>query len=230
MRALLLDLDDTLLDYSGGADACWEAACAEVQPPVEAAALLRALGETRRWFWSDPVRHRRERVDMPNAWRQIAAHALARCGVDGAAPAHALAEAYAARSRATMRLFPDTLDCLRRLRADGLPLGLVTNGDAREQRDKLARYGLGAFFDVVVIEGERGAGKPDEVVYREALAVLGARADEAAMAGDHLEFDVAAPQRLGLRGIWVDRAGRGVPADSPVRPDRVIRGLGELLP
>ena len=48
------------------------------------------------------------------------------------------------------------------------------------------------------------------------------------MAGDHLEFDVEAPQRLGLRGVWVDRAGRGLPVESTVRPDRIIRALGEL--
>ena len=47
------------------------------------------------------------------------------------------------------------------------------------------------------------------------------------MVGDHLEFDVAGPQRLGLRGIWLDRPGAGL-ADSPVRPHRVIRSLSEL--
>jgi putative hydrolase of the HAD superfamily len=47
------------------------------------------------------------------------------------------------------------------------------------------------------------------------------------MVGDHLEFDVAGPQRLGLSGIWLDRAGAGL-AESPVRPHRVIRSLREL--
>ena len=41
-------------------------------------------------------------------------------------------------------------------------------------------------------------------------------------------FDVAAPQRLGLRGIWVDYRGQGVPAGSDVRPDRIIRAVTEL--
>jgi beta-phosphoglucomutase-like phosphatase (HAD superfamily) len=30
VKALLLDLDDTLLDYSGGAERCWAEACAAV--------------------------------------------------------------------------------------------------------------------------------------------------------------------------------------------------------
>jgi putative hydrolase of the HAD superfamily len=48
------------------------------------------------------------------------------------------------------------------------------------------------------------------------------------MAGDHLEFDVAGPQRLGLRAAWLDRPGLGVPPASGIRPDRILRDLGEL--
>jgi putative hydrolase of the HAD superfamily len=48
------------------------------------------------------------------------------------------------------------------------------------------------------------------------------------MIGDNLEWDVEQPQKLGITGIWVDRAGAGVPASSAVRPDLVIRRLAEL--
>jgi FMN phosphatase YigB (HAD superfamily) len=39
---------------------------------------------------------------------------------------------------------------------------------------------------------------------------------------------VIAPQRLGLRGVWIDRAGAGLPADLADRPHRIIRTLHEL--
>src|SRR2546427_567018 len=80
-----------------------------------------------------------------------------------------------------------------------------------------------------LIEGEFGVGKPEEIVYRHALRALGAPPEEAWMAGDHLEFDVEAPQRLGLHGVWIDRAGHGLPAGSRVRPHRVVRSLRELV-
>jgi putative hydrolase of the HAD superfamily len=230
VRALLLDLDDTLLDYSGGVDECWQAACAEAAAGVAQGPLLAALLESRRVFWSDPLRHRQERVNMPRAWARIATGALERCGADGALGA-AIAESFAARRRATMALFPDTLDFLTGLRALGLPLALVTNGDAREQRFKIERHGLARFFDAIVIEGELGHGKPDALAYETALAGLGvAPGPEVAMVGDHLEFDVAGAQRLGLRGIWLDRAKQGIPGDSPVRPDRIVWGLSGGLP
>jgi putative hydrolase of the HAD superfamily len=47
--------------------------------------------------------------------------------------------------------------------------------------------------------------------------------------GDNLEWDVAAPQRLGIAGIWLDVAGAGLPPASLVHPDRIIRSLTELL-
>jgi putative hydrolase of the HAD superfamily len=230
MKALLLDLDDTLLDYSGGVEECWEAACVSAAPgAVDRAALLRALAETRTWFWSDPVRHRRERTDMLGAWTRIAAHALERCGAADTAAAEAIGREFSARRRGRMALFPEALACLQHWRARGVPLALVTNGDAREQRWKIDTYQLAPFFGAMVIEGEFGAGKPDEIVYRHALQALGVRPEEAWMVGDHLEFDVQAPQRLGLRGVWIDRAGRGLPANAEVRPHRVIRNLEELL-
>jgi putative hydrolase of the HAD superfamily len=231
MKALLVDLDDTLLDYSGGVEESWRQACEEAARPagVEVEALVPALRQARRWFWDDPVRHRRERLDMQGAWTKVAARALEALGRPDPALASAIAEAFAARRWQRMALFPGALAALERLRARGARLGLVTNGDRRHQRRKIEDHGLARFFDVVVIEGEFGVGKPDESVYRHALDALGAAVRDASMVGDNLEWDVAAPQRLGLAGIWVDGSGGGLPAGSPVLPDRIIRAFPELL-
>ena len=231
MKALLVDLDDTLIDYSGGIDGSWEEACAAVAAPagVDVPPLVAAIAEARRWFWDDPARQREGRADMLGAWRAIAALGLERVGAPAPALAGAIAEDYAARRRASYRLFPGAAEALAELRRRGVPLGLVTNGDRRHQRDKIERFDLARFFDVNLIEGEFGAGKPEAVVYRHALGALGVPPAWASMVGDNLEWDVAAPQRLGLTGVWVDSAGRGLPADSPVKPDRVIRRFAELL-
>ena len=230
MNHLLLDLDDTLLDYSGGVDDCWSASCTMgcADGALDPATLIREVLASRRWFWDDPERHRRERVNMLGAWTNIVAHALERLGRADPELARAIASEFARRRRARMRLFPDTLACLAAWRAGGIALGLVTNGDAVQQRDKIERHALASYFDVIVIEGEFGAGKPDAAVYHHALHVLGARAADTCMVGDHLDFDVAGSQALGIQGIWIDRAGSGLPADGHVRPDRIIRTLSEL--
>jgi putative hydrolase of the HAD superfamily len=230
VKALLFDLDDTLLDYSGGVDRSWTEACTEcgVLAGIDPATLVAAIAETRRWFWDDPARHRRERVNMLGAWQHIVEFALERLGRPAPDLAEAIACDYAARRRAVMRLFPDSLACLTQLRRRGIPLALVTNGDASQQRYKIERHDLARYFDAIVIEGEFGAGKPDEAVYRHALGALRMKPGEALMVGDHLEWDVGAPQRLGLTGVWMDRGGLGLPHGSAVQPHRIIRSLDEL--
>jgi putative hydrolase of the HAD superfamily len=231
VQALLIDLDDTLLDYSGGVDECWSAACHGVAGPagVDPARLVAALARSRRWFWDDPDRHRRERTDMMGAWTKIVTHALDAIGHPGDVLAAGVAEAFAESRWERMDLFPGVREALTRLRERGIPLALVTNGDRRQQRRKIERYDLARFFDIVVIEGEFGVGKPDEAVYRHVLGALAVPAIAAWMVGDHLDWDVAAPQRLGLRAAWIDAEGRGLPEGSAVRPDRVLRAFTELL-
>jgi putative hydrolase of the HAD superfamily len=230
MKALLFDLDDTLLDYSGGVDRSWTEACASCCAPagIETAVLVGAIAETRRWFWNDPERHRRERVNMLGAWQHIVEFALERLGRPAPDLAAAVARDYATRRRAAMRLFPDSLSCLTELRRRGIPLALVTNGDAVQQRDKIERHDLARFFDAILVEGEFGTGKPDAAVYRHVLKALGLDPDDAMMVGDNLEWDVGAPQRLGLTGVWMDRGGGGLPHGSAVQPHRIIRSLDEL--
>jgi putative hydrolase of the HAD superfamily len=44
-----------------------------------------------------------------------------------------------------------------------------------------------------------------------------------------LEWEIAAPQRFGIFAIWHDGYGVDQPPDTPIRPDRIIRRLPELL-
>ncbi len=231
-KALLLDLDDTILDFSSGADPCWQKVCQRFAPQVGAVApetLFDAIKEFRTWFWGDPERHRRGRLAMEEARREIVAKAFARLQIDAPALANQIADAYGLERENAIRPFPGAVQALRHLQEKGVRLALITNGDGRVQRRKLERFELAPLFDCVLIEGEFGLGKPDQRVYRFALDQLKARPEEAWMVGDHLEWDVAAPQRLGIRGIWLDHTCQGLPESSPVRPHRIIRSLTELI-
>ncbi len=73
---------------------------------------------------------------------------------------------------ATRRSHPSTArsTALAAVRAQVPSLGLVTNGAAAAQRAKIERFELARFFDVIVVEGEAGFGKPDPRVFERALA------------------------------------------------------------
>lgn len=53
--------------------------------------------------------------------------------------------------------------------------------------------------------------------------------DEAWSVGDSLENDVGGPQALGVFGIWHDHRREGLPEGSPVKPDRIVHSLAELV-
>ena len=229
MNVVLFDLDDTLLDYSSRVEESWAHAvrtcCTDGR--VESAALVAALLQSRRWFWDDPERQR-ERTNMTRAWATIVRRALDTVG----APYHDLVDhivgAYDGHRRQVMDLFPEARATLERLRRQGIPLGLITNGDATQQRHKIERHGLAPYFDVMVIEGEFGAGKPEAAVFRHALDALGAHAAHTFMVGDNLVNDVGGAGQLGIRTVWIDRARAGLPPESPARPDHIIASLTEL--
>jgi putative hydrolase of the HAD superfamily len=129
-----------------------------------------------------------------------------------------------------MYVFPGAHDAIDALKAHGVKLALVTNGAAETQRAKVERFELTHRFDHIQIEGEHGFGKPEERAYLHAMQALGVTAQETWMIGDNLEWEVAAPQRLGIYSVWIDVHGDGLPAESAIRPDRIIRSLKELVP
>lgn len=231
-RAILFDLDDTILADSVNGDRCWRIVCdrfaAEV-PGLSPDRLMAEIDRMRTWYWSDPDRHRRGRLDLDRARQELVGLALEALGVDAPGLAGRIAHEFSALRYEAIRPFPGAIETLRRLRERGVRLALLTNGSGAAQRRKIDRFGLAPLFDCVVIEGEFGAGKPDERVYRHACDQLGVAPAEAWMVGDRLDWDVAGPQGLGILGIWVDTLGQGLPPSSPVRPDRIIRSLAELL-
>jgi putative hydrolase of the HAD superfamily len=226
-KAVLFDLDDTILDDSGCVEQSWTDACDECCPKDEISRIREAIRVAAAWFWADPVRHRIGRLDMKMARRQVAALALREVGHDDAL-ADSIASAYARHRDARIRIFPDALDTLTWFTAKGCSLALVTNGSQRTQRMKICRFNLEPLFDAIFVEGELGFGKPDPRVFKLALDRLQRSPSEVWMVGDNLEWDVAAPQALGIYAVWVDGQGRGVPDGSTIRPDWVVRSISEL--
>ena len=144
--------------------------------------------------------------------------------------ANRIADRFTRYREEEMFVFPGAHEAIDALKARGVKLALVTNGAADMQRAKVERFELTHRFDHIQIEGEHGFGKPDEQAYLHAMAALGVTAADTWMIGDNLEWEVEAPQRLGIYAIWMDVHGDGLPEGSTVKPDRIIRSLGELLP
>jgi len=232
VKAVLLDLDDTLIDDSSSVDSGWTRACSEAAARVDgldAGVLKASILEVRDWFWSDPGRHKAGRQDLRATSAWIVGEAMRRTGIERPGLASEIANRYRDIRDESQCPLPGAMETLERMRSLGLGLALLTNGGAAGQRAKVERFGLERYFDFICIEGEFGCGKPDERVYRAALQALKCTPGAAWMAGDNLEFDVAAPMELGMWGIWVDRHGAGLPVGGGAKPDRIVRAVAEIL-
>jgi putative hydrolase of the HAD superfamily len=108
-------------------------------------------------------------------------------------------------------------------------LALITNGGAKSQNAKIDRFQLRPYFEQVFVEGEVGFGKPDPRVYQLALDTMQVSPQEVWMIGDNLEWEVGAPQKLGIYSIWNDYRNKGLPESSNVIPDRIINSISELI-
>lgn len=191
-RALLFDLDDTLLDHKRWIlvklGLLWQSRKTEF-PPRES--FLRA------------------------AWRIIEeespSHTIDALVRDLGLPTslrESLIDDYRHIAPASAPLFPDVVGGLAAFRDRGLRLALVTDNPPASQRQKVSAAGLEACFDVVVYTREAGDEKPSPVGLQSALSQLAIAAEDAAMVGDQPLRDGAAALAAGLaRFFWVQRGG-----------------------
>ena len=90
------------------------------------------------------------------------------------------------------------VDALTELRQRGYPLMVLTKGDLFDQESKLARSGLGEFFDHVEIVSEK-----NEATYRRLLTRYALPPEAFVMIGNSLKSDVLPVARLGARAVHV---------------------------
>lgn len=210
LRALLLDLDGTLLDTHEMIYACFE----------------RTLGAT---VGRADCRETWERtMGLPLA--EMFGELLREWGLEAPTPAE-LVRSYRARLLTMdhwVRPFPGVPEVLEELRAGGVRLAIVTNKQSHMARRHLALHDLERHFEVVVGHEHCRRGKPEPEPFLLALRQLGLSPVEAAGIGDS-PHDITASRAAGLLAVgamWgvTDRA-----AVDAAGPDLVLEAPGELL-
>jgi putative hydrolase of the HAD superfamily len=122
-------------------------------------------------------------------------------------------------------LYDDVEPVLRRLDADGLKIGLISNShrclSAFQQH-----FELDGLIDAAVSSSEHGYMKPHPSIFEAALKLTNVAADEAMMVGDSLAHDISGARRVGMRAVLVHRSDDPPPAAQVP----VIRTLADLPP
>lgn len=228
-RAVFLDFDDTLHDFTGAyRRALLQAVtpvCLAADPPCSPAWLAERCAVSWADIWELFVGGK---ISEASLWAERSASVLTLAGVaPDAALTQAVHRGYLEGMDAGLQLYPETTVALGLLHeARPRPvLGLLTNGPALVQRARLTRLGLADRFMPLVISGELGCAKPDPRFFATALEQADVPPHAAVMIGDNPVADVAGARHAGLRAIWLNRGSTAWPRDAGPAPDAVCGDL-----
>lgn len=232
LRALFLDLDDTLCDSRPAWDTGVRAAldllasrCPGIAPEVAAAEWDAVNQKLLARLEAGTLTMRQVRDRRFGAL-------LRRLDQEDEALAVELNDALAHVRLANIHLFDDALPALQALRSE-VHVGVVTNGAGDDHDDSqwsvLRQLGLLDLVDSVWISDEVGFRKPDPRIFEGALEEVGVDPAEAAHAGDSPAKDVAGANAAGMTSVLVWRqAGPVHIAAANQRPQIVVRSLAQL--
>ncbi|KRC89442.1 HAD family hydrolase [Terrabacter sp. Root85] len=224
VRAVLLDVDDTIVDTEEAMVAAGTEAAAAIWPHRSGldhrAMAQRYYDDPERWF----PRYASGDVPFDTMRSGRLAEVAVAFGLEVPDGAHrSFEDAYAPAFRSAQRLFPDVPGLLSAAEQEGLPVALLTNSAHAPTRVKLEALDLAERFEVVVTTDTLGFGKPDPRVYLEACRLVGAEPRRVVCIGDSIEWDVLGAQAAGLRAVWLDRGGLGT-----TELVATVRGLDEV--
>lgn len=202
-RYLLIDNDNTLMDFHAGERAALEIALKahglpfneEVYQTYHALnlALWKALerGETT------------QQALKAERFRQL----LEKLNVTDVVPADVTAT-YEGQLRLQHQLMDGAVEFLQAMKDAGMKIALVSNGVSVTQRTRLSLCAFTPLLDAVVISEEIGVFKPDPEMVYIAMKALGAtEKSECILVGDSASADVAAGVNAGVDTIHLNADG-----------------------
>jgi putative hydrolase of the HAD superfamily len=114
-----------------------------------------------------------------------------------------------ARALGGLRPRPEVLDLVRRTRAAGIRVGLLSNSWGDGDYDPYDGYDLDSIFDAVVISGDTGTRKPDPAIYLIAADQLGVPPGECVLADD-MAANLPAAEELGMATVHFTSPAEGI--------------------
>lgn len=224
LRAVIFDVDDTLVNFTRANEAGFRRYLRDVAPDMDASEIdaaecaWNAIGEIH--FAAYLAGH----ISFREQRRRRVRHFLEHCGVliDGADGTDSWFAAYLAHCDALLVAFDDVRPALDMLRAAGLRIGALSNNTHLNQDRRLRLVGLRADFDALICcDDVGGVAKPDSRIFHAGCAALGVHAGEAAYVGDDLEVDGRGAALAGLSAYWLNRRTDAVDREIPTVRDLV---------
>jgi HAD superfamily hydrolase (TIGR01509 family) len=236
LRAVIFDMDDTLLDWSGREGQWVDLARRHLAPIHEHLqkeghqipdldVMTEAYGEQNRRAWEAITP---PEWDCPRQVEILQAALVALKIEAGKLDMDHIQRLFAWGPIPGVRAYDGTAEMLRALRTAGLKTGLITNATMPMwMRDtELKAAGLLEYLDVRLTAGDVGKFKPHPKPFQEALKRLHISADEAVFVGDQMHDDIAGAQAAGMRAVWIRHGAEF--SNGSCKPNATITSVREL--
>lgn len=220
-RAVFFDFGGTLCHSLADILPVFRVAASRAQVKVQWEQYLRANEECWNELWPEAPRLVGKTPSFADRVHEIA---LRRTGFVGPAEPFISYIREEATSPRWHVPFPETVATLTQLRAQGIPVHVVS-GHVDYLPVILANLGWSTFFDTVTFTQEVGFQKPDPRVFRFALKRAHQEPEGAVFVGDSWEADYLGASGVGMTAIWLNRTRQPAPG-----PCRQISTLSEVLP
>nr|WP_218847114.1 HAD family hydrolase [Psychromicrobium silvestre] len=207
IRAVLFDIDDTLVDLGTAMARAVRASSAEFVPELSEQEWDRLC-----WgFQADPEGYYDAflRGELEFVGQRVARARLAFASVGGGLPdaqVEGWNAAYESEAQRHWQPYPDVLPVLDALDASGIRYGAVSNNVESYQRRKLDIAGLSR-ISVLVGTDTVGVPKPDPRIFQEGVRQLGFSVSQTLYVGDNLLVDALGATQAGLPALWLNREG-----------------------
>jgi 2-haloacid dehalogenase len=215
VRACVFDAYGTLFDVGSAAAACRDAALGDRAAALSALWREKQLQYT--WLRALEGRH----VDFWRVTGDALDFALETLKIDDPQLRRRLMNLYL-----TLAAYPEVPGVLKRLKAVGLTIAILSNGSPAMLRAAVDGAGIGAMVDALLSVEEVGVYKPHPRVYQLAVDRLALDAKAICFQSANA-WDAYAASAFGLRVVWCNRQ-RQQPERLPGRPDYEISSLAEL--
>lgn len=123
------------------------------------------------------------------------------------------------------KLYPFTESVLTEL-SKKYKLGIIANQSAGSEK-RLADWGIGKYFDLVIASAEEGFEKPDLKIFQIALERAKCEPCNAVMVGDRLDNDIIPAKKIGMKTIWVKQGFAEYKQNNDLS-DYIINSLEEI--